>query len=166
MWSLASSGFSQPGRWRWPTPVYYTYSNSLEVIEVKPRSKRPVNSQDTGGLHTVVGNPCVDWSVFEKLLVVVASAQALAEMNDADCTMFWRVLSAPRLQQLIVWNDVRTPQELRRWGRRRFKAMFRGFVEAAIQCPEFKLRRLHLPLFHAIPNENVYNYPRGVLARA
>ena len=171
MWSRAPFGFSlsDSGRPGLHQSVSHTYDSKLEVIEVKPSSKRSKldgkrPKKDTGGLYIPVAQQCKDWSTFQKLVVVVASAQALAEMKDADCRMFWRVLSAPKLQQLIVWNDVRAPKVT--WDEGRFNAMFRGFVEAASQCPDSKLRRLHLPLFHSLPSERVYNYPPYVLARA
>ena len=48
---------------------------------------------------------CQDWSTFTRLVVVVASVDALTAMNDEDCALFWKVLHAPNLQHLVVWDD-------------------------------------------------------------
>ena len=130
------------------------YNRTLVLIEVRGR---------TGGTLDHVNNPhdCQDWTQFPELKVMVASVSGLLSMTDDARRLFWNVLHAPQLQQLIVWNDV-----ARVIRADEHAALFLGLVEVVNRRRDsdaVRLTKIHLPLFNPSENRHAFAYPPGVL---
>ena len=127
------------------------YNRTLELIHVLATPGKSV-SNATSFLN------CQSWEEFPKLVAMVASVSALLSMNDNARRLFWRVLHAPQLQQLIVWNDLK-----RAITEGQHTSLFLGLTEAATTCSTETIRKIHLPLFSPSENLLAWDYPPGVL---